>query len=78
MVAKMRVFINKVKPVSTVSAPGILCGCEPGGREGEVFVRTETRGMGSGLGAGGHPGDRVFRAMANPVSTINKLHLHHY
>ena len=54
VVSKKRVFINKVKPVSTVSAPGILCGCEPGGREGKVFVRTKTTalGMGSGLGAG--------------------------
>ena len=55
MVSKKRVFINKVKPVSPVSTPGILCGCEPGGREeGKVFVRTKTTamGMGSGLGAG--------------------------
>ena len=80
VVAKMRVFINKVKPVSTVSAPGILCGCEPGGREGEVFVRTETRGMGmgSGLGAGGstretgslEPWLIQFQQLTNYTSTI--------
>ena len=78
MVSKKRVFINKVKPVSTVSAPGIPCGCEPGEREGKVFVRTKTTAMGMGSGLGAGVTYRVFRAMANPVSTINKLHLRHY